>query len=123
MAFLITSTDSAVETQDTWYFAFVASTSLKSLSMVITSAIDGIPARPSLVDISPSFITPLFARFLSSGNWIINESNAFDYSKALFKTAEFSIDFVASVNPFTPALVSKPISHKFIPSKFFVREA
>ena len=64
----------------------MSSANLKSLSTIITSAHEGIPTNPNLVETSPSFISPWIvvellavkpARDLSSGFWRIGFSSIF----------------------------------------------
>jgi ABC-type multidrug transport system permease subunit len=60
---LITSTALAEESWEIWYLHLIFSSKARSLSIIILSAISGIPDKPSLVYIMPELIMPFFARW------------------------------------------------------------
>ena len=59
--YFITSTDFCEDNWDIWYLHFTFSSSVKSLSIKILSAISGMPDKPNLDAIIPEFIIPFLA--------------------------------------------------------------
>ena len=60
---LIISTDFADEICEMWYLHFVFSSRVRSLSIIILSAMSGIPDNPNLVAIIPVLIMPFFDKW------------------------------------------------------------
>ena len=76
LAFLITETVFLEETCEMWYLQKYSSKKDKSLSTIIFSARKGMPLRPSLVDISPSFIGDILTELKKIDFSVLKEIDA-----------------------------------------------
>ena len=106
-----------------WYLHLTFSSNVKSLSIIILSAISGIPDSPSFEAIIPELIIPFSDKCKSSACCIIKQPRSFAEFIILDISLVFWIVLTPSVNAIIPFFAKRPNSVMLVPSILWVKDA